>query len=149
MTVIAQIKGQQQMNQAAPAVDPAQEAEATQAWMAASGNSYEKAEEGYYFRAITDATGAKPIATDRVLVHYTGKLLDGTVFDSSVERGQPIDFSLNGVIAGWTLGLQRMSVGSKYELVIPSDLAYGPQGRPGIPGNATLVFEVELLEILK
>jgi FKBP-type peptidyl-prolyl cis-trans isomerase len=81
-------------------------------------------------------------------VHYTGTLTDGTKFDSSVDRGQPAEFPLRGVIRGWTEGLQYMKEGAKYEFYIPGDLAYGPQGRPPtIPPNATLVFQVELLKV--
>ena len=82
-------------------------------------------------------------------VHYHGTLPDGKVFDSSVQRGQPAEFQLNQVIPCWTEGLQKMKVGGKARLVCPSDLAYGDRGRPSIPPGATLVFEVELLEILK
>ena len=89
-----------------------------------------------------------PKATDTVKVHYHGTLLDGTVFDSSVERGQPISFPLNQVIPGWTEGLQLMHVGDKFKFGIPPNLAYGPNSpSPKIPPNSTLVFEVELLEI--
>ncbi|MCB0659764.1 MAG: FKBP-type peptidyl-prolyl cis-trans isomerase [Saprospiraceae bacterium] len=92
--------------------------------------------------------GPKPSATDKVKTHYHGTFLDGKVFDSSVERGEPISFGLNQVIKGWTEGLQLMSVGDKYRFFIPSNLAYGEQGAQGaIPGNATLIFEVELLGI--
>ncbi|KXK56661.1 MAG: FKBP-type peptidyl-prolyl cis-trans isomerase [Chlorobi bacterium OLB7] len=104
---------------------------------------------GLQYQVLTEGTGASPKATDNVKVHYTGMLLDGTVFDSSVQRGEPISFPLNGVIAGWTEGLQLMKVGGKNRLFIPSDLAYGPNGYPGSPigPNATLVFDVELLGI--
>lgn len=89
------------------------------------------------------------MATDKVKCHYHGTLIDGTVFDSSVERGQAADFPVNGVIQGWVEALQLMSVGSKWKLTIPSELAYGTQGAGGAIGpNAALVFEVELLEIL-
>ena len=104
---------------------------------------------GLQYRVITEGAGAKPTATSEVKVHYKGTLTDGTEFDSSYKRNEPAQFPLNGVIPGWTEGLQLMPVGSKYEFVIPSDLAYGPDGRPGIPPNAVLVFEVELLEIVK
>lgn len=105
---------------------------------------------GLQIETITEGTGESPKATDTVKVHYTGTLINGTKFDSSVDRGQPISFPLNGVIPGWTEGLQLMKVGGKSRLVIPSNLGYGPQGSPPtIPPNATLVFEVELLEIPK
>ena len=103
---------------------------------------------GLQYRIIIDGDGPKPSATDNVLVHYTGKLLDGTVFDSSVERGSPATLRLNKVIKGWQEGLQLMEVGSKYELFIPSQLAYGHKGSGGkIKPNQSLIFEVELLEI--
>lgn len=95
-----------------------------------------------------DANAAMPKETDTVSVHYTGTLIDGTVFDSSVERNEPATFPLNGVIPGWTEGLQLMKVGSKYRFYIPSALAYGEQGAPPvIPPNSTLIFDVELLSI--
>lgn len=104
---------------------------------------------GIQYEVITEGTGPKPTVTDEVKVHYTGSLLDGKVFDSSVERGEPAVFPLNAVIPGWTEGLQLMNVGSKYKLYIPGKLAYGAQGQPqaGIGPNETLVFEVELLSI--
>ena len=104
---------------------------------------------GLQYQVLTEGTGASPKATDNVKVHYTGMLLDGTVFDSSVKRGEPISFPLNGVIAGWTEGVQLMKIGGKTRFFIPSDLAYGPNGYPGSPigPNATLVFDVELLGI--
>ena len=107
-------------------------------------------ESGLQYQVITEGTGSKPAATDTVKVHYVGTLLDGTKFDSSVDRGQPAQFALNAVIPGWTEGLQLMTVGSKYTLWIPSELGYGDRGTPGPIGpNATLKFEVELLEIVK
>jgi len=103
---------------------------------------------GLQYSVITKASGAKPKATDTVTVHYVGTLTDGTVFDSSVERGSPATFPLDRVIPGWTEGVQLMSVGEKYKFVIPADLAYGDQGAgEKIPAGATLIFEVELLEI--
>lgn len=103
---------------------------------------------GLQYKEIKPGDGAKPSAEDTVTVHYRGRLLDGTEFDSSYARNQPATFPLQQVIAGWTEGLQQMPVGSTYELYIPSELAYGPGGSPPRIGpNATLVFEVELLEI--
>jgi FKBP-type peptidyl-prolyl cis-trans isomerase len=104
---------------------------------------------GLQYEVLTEGKGASPKATDVVKVHYTGTLIDGTKFDSSVDRGEPAEFPLNGVIPGWTEALQLMKVGGKNKLYIPSDLAYGPQGRPSIPGNSALIFEVELIEIVK
>ncbi|WP_252179093.1 FKBP-type peptidyl-prolyl cis-trans isomerase [Endozoicomonas sp. 4G] len=105
-----------------------------------SGLQYEVIEAG-------EEGAAKPGPEDEVTVHYTGTLIDGTVFDSSVERGQPATFPLNGVIKGWQEGLQLMPVGSKYKLYIPSELAYGDQAAGTIPPASTLVFDVELLDI--
>jgi peptidylprolyl isomerase len=104
---------------------------------------------GLKYQVIKQGTGAaSPKATDTVNVHYHGTLLNGTVFDSSVQRGQPISFPLNQVIAGWTEGLQLMKVGDKFKFEIPPNLAYGPNSpSPAIPPNSTLVFEVELLGI--
>lgn len=105
---------------------------------------------GLQIETLKEGTGASPTASDTVKVHYTGKLIDGTTFDSSVDRGQPISFPLNGVIPGWTEGLQLMKVGGKSKLVIPPEIGYGTRGSPPtIPPNATLVFEVELLDIQK
>ncbi len=109
----------------------------------------ERTESGIVIQEITAGTGANPTAEDTVQVHYHGTLRDGTVFDSSVDRGEPATFPLSDVIPCWTEGLQRISVGGKSRLVCPPNLAYGPQGRPGIPGNAALVFEVELLDIVQ
>lgn len=105
---------------------------------------------GLQYVVEKEGTGAQPAATDEVTVHYTGKLLDGTVFDSSVSRGEPATFPLNRVIPGWTEGVQLMKEGAKYTFFIPSDLAYGPQGIQGaIPPHATLIFEVELIKVIK
>ena len=104
---------------------------------------------GLRYKVLKEGYGTQPTITDNVEVHYTGKLLDGTVFDSSVERGETISFPLNGVIKGWAEGLQLMKEGAKYEFIIPSDLAYGEKGTPGSPigPNATLYFEVELFKV--
>ncbi len=105
---------------------------------------------GLQYKVITMGKGPKPKATDTVSVHYRGTLIDGTEFDSSIKRGQPATFPLNGVIRGWTEGLQLMPVGSKYQFFIPSELAYGERGAGStITPNATLIFEVELLSIGK
>ncbi len=104
---------------------------------------------GLQYEVITQGTGAIPTATSKVKTHYHGTLIDGTVFDSSVSRGQPIDFPVNGVIAGWTEALQLMPVGSKWRLYIPHELAYGERGAgASIAPFAALVFEVELLDIV-
>ncbi len=103
---------------------------------------------GLQYKPLLAGNGAKPTTKDRVKVHYHGTLTDGTVFDSSYQRGEPIVFPVTGVIAGWVEGLQLMNVGSKYELTIPANLAYGAQGSgPVIGPDATLVFQVELLGI--
>ena len=103
---------------------------------------------GLQYLTTKEGTGKQPQATSVVKVHYTGKLVDGTVFDSSVERGEPIEFPLNQVIPGWTEGLQLMKEGGKATLYIPANLGYGAQGVPGtIPPNSTLIFDVELIEV--
>ncbi len=105
---------------------------------------------GLQYVVEKEGTGAQPTAEDEVTVHYTGKLLDGKVFDSSVNRGEPATFPLNRVIPGWTEGVQLMKEGAKYTFFIPSDLAYGAQGVPGaIPPHSTLIFEVELIKVNK
>jgi FKBP-type peptidyl-prolyl cis-trans isomerase FkpA len=107
-----------------------------------------KTESGLIYRELTPGTGASPKATDTVKVHYRGTLINGTEFDSSYKRNEPTQFGLNQVVRCWTEGLQKMKVGGKAMLVCPSDLAYGDQGRPGIPGGAALIFQIELLEIV-
>ena len=105
---------------------------------------------GLQYEVMKEGSGAKPQKTDRVSVHYAGTLIDGTEFDSSYKRGSPAAFAVTGVIKGWTEVLQLMNVGSKYRVLIPSDLAYGLRGSPPTIGpNATLIFEVELLDIVK
>ena len=105
---------------------------------------------GLQYKVLKEGAGPVPKPTDTVKTHYEGKLLDGTVFDSSLERGEPATFPVNGVIAGWTEALQKMKVGSKYQLFVPAKLAYGERGAGGAIGpNETLIFEVELLDIEK
>ncbi|MCD6660059.1 MAG: FKBP-type peptidyl-prolyl cis-trans isomerase [Lentimicrobium sp.] len=104
---------------------------------------------GLQYKVIQEGQGEHPTAEDVVEVHYTGRLIDGTVFDSSVERGETIKFPLNGVIPGWTEGVQLMKPGAKYEFYIPANLAYGDRGAGPIPGGSALIFEVELISIEK
>ena len=105
-------------------------------------------ESGLQYEVLTQGTGPKPARSDTVAVHYEGKLLDGTIFDSSYQRNQPAVFPLDQVIPGWTEGVQLMNTGSKYRFTIPPALAYGAKGAPGvIPPNSVLVFDVELLGI--
>lgn len=105
---------------------------------------------GLQYEVLTEGDGPMPEATDQVEVHYTGKLIDGTVFDSSVDRGVPATFGVTQVIPGWVEALQLMKAGSKWRLFIPSNLAYGPNGAPGSPigPNSTLIFDVELLKVI-
>ena len=103
---------------------------------------------GLVFTTLKPGTGATPKATDKVKVHYRGTLIDGTEFDSSFKRNKPAEFPLNRVIPCWTEGVQKMKVGGKARLVCPAKIAYGERGTPGIPPNSTLIFEVELLEIM-
>lgn len=104
---------------------------------------------GLQYEIIAEGKGTLATSADQVKVHYTGKLIDGTVFDSSVDRGEPITFPVTGVIAGWVEALQLMPEGSKWRLFIPSNLAYGAQGAGPIGPNQTLIFDVELLEVIK
>tara|TARA_R110002167_G_scaffold166867_6_gene363923 strand:+ start:262 stop:951 length:690 start_codon:yes stop_codon:yes gene_type:complete len=106
-------------------------------------------ESGLQYKVLTAGKGPQPSGADVVKVHYTGSLINGEVFDSSIERGEPVTFPLNGVIAGWTEALQLMPTGSKWQLYIPSDLAYGANGNRSIGPNETLLFDVELISIEK
>src|ERR1039457_6199055 len=134
--------------------EPAADKPAPKAQVGAPADSGQKSDmkttaSGLKYQVLKQGTRTvSPKATDTVKVHYHGTLLDGTVFDSSVERGEPISFALNQVIPGWTEGLQLMKVGDKFKFEIPANLAYGPNSpSPKIPPNSTLVFEVELLGI--
>ena len=145
MSKIQELRGQR-MAVAAAAEKKAGEAYLTKA---AAEPGAKKLESGIIITTLTPGTGPSPKATDKVKVHYHGTLTDGTVFDSSVQRGQPATFPLNGVIKCWTEGLQQMKVGGKSRLVCPSEVAYGDRGAPPrIKPGATLVFEVQLLEIV-
>jgi FKBP-type peptidyl-prolyl cis-trans isomerase FkpA len=126
------------------------EKEASAAYLAkaAAEPGAEKTASGLVYRELKPGDGASPKATDTVKVHYRGTLVNGTEFDSSYRRNQPAQFPLNGVIKCWTEGVQKMKVGGKSILACPSDIAYGDQGRPSIPGGAALIFEIELLEII-
>ena len=104
---------------------------------------------GLVYRGLVAGSGPSPAATDTVRVHYRGTFTDGKEFDSSLSRGKPAEFPLNRVIRCWTEGVQKIKVGGKAKLVCPANLAYGSQGRPGIPANSTLIFEVELLDIVR
>jgi FKBP-type peptidyl-prolyl cis-trans isomerase FkpA len=127
----------------------AREKEASAAYLAkaAAEPGAVKTESGLIYRELKAGTGPSPKATDTVKVNYRGTLTNGTEFDSSYKRNEPAEFPLNQVIKCWTEGVQKMRVGGKSSLVCPSDIAYGDQGRPSIPVGATLVFEVELLEV--
>ncbi len=103
---------------------------------------------GLQYKVLTEGSGPKPSAADRVKVHYRGRFMDGTEFDSSFKRNEPATFGVKGVIKGWTEVLQLMNTGSKWEVYIPADLGYGPRGNQNIPPNSLLVFEIELLEVV-
>ena len=102
---------------------------------------------GLQYEIIETGSGKTPSATDTVVTHYAGTFLDGSEFDSSIKRGEPLSFPVNGVIAGWTEALMLMQEGDKWRLFVPSDLAYGPSGVGPIPPNSTLIFEVQLIEV--
>ena len=141
----------QQLRTTRAAVVAAAEKKAGDAFLAkaAAAPGAKKTESGIVITTLTPGTGPSPKATDKVKVHYHGTLTDGSVFDSSVQRGQPATFPLNGVIKCWTEGVQQMKAGGKSRLVCPSELAYGERGAPPrIKPGATLIFEVELLEIV-
>lgn len=131
------------------AAGSAAEKQASDAWVAEQAKlpGAERSASGVIVIPMTEGTGANPTAESTVRVHYHGTLRDGTVFDSSVQRGEPISFPLSGVIPCWTEGVQKIKVGGKSKLVCPADTAYGDQGSGSIPGGAALAFEVELLAI--
>jgi len=139
----------QERMMAAASASASEEKQASETWVAeqAAQPGAERSATGVVFIPIAEGTGANPSATSTVRVHYHGTLRDGTVFDSSVERNEPISFPLDGVIPCWTEGVQKIKVGGKAKLVCPSDTAYGDQGSGEIPGGAALAFEVELLAI--
>ena len=142
----------QELSQTRVAAAAGVEKKASEAFLAkaAAEKGVTKAASGLIYSEIKPGTGEQPQGTDKVKVHYTGTLIDGTVFDSSVKRGEPASFPLNGVIKCWTEGVAMMKVGGKSKLVCPSAIAYGDRGSPPtIKPGATLVFEVELLDIVK
>jgi len=127
-------------------------AAAGEAFLAENGKRVEvkTTPSGLQYEVLTEGDGPRPEANDQVEVHYTGKLIDGTVFDSSVDRGMPATFGVTQVIPGWVEALQLMKAGSKWRLFIPSNLAYGPNGAGGVIGpNSTLIFDVELIKVIK
>ena len=141
----------QGLSESRAALVTVKEKEASNAYCAkaATEPGAKKTASGLVYKELTPGTGASPVASDTVKVHYRGTLIDGTEFDSSYKRNEPATFPLGNVIKGWTEGVQLMKVGGKSILICPSDIAYGDQGRPSIPGGAALIFEIELLEIVK
>lgn len=144
-----------QKRQSAQAAEMQQQAvanlEKSKVWMEqnAKAEGVKELGKGVQYKVITEGEGGSPAPTDTVRVHYTGRLTNGNVFDSSVQRGEPAEFPVNGVIQGWQLALQKMKTGSKWMLFIPPEMAYGERGsQPKIGPNEVLIFEVELLEIL-
>jgi FKBP-type peptidyl-prolyl cis-trans isomerase FkpA len=147
---INEFAGARQEKTAAKSIGPEKAAGAEYLAKAAAVAGAVKLESGVVYQELTAGTGPSPVAADTVKVHYKGTLINGTEFDSSYKRNEPAEFPLQGVIPCWTEGVQKMKVGGKGKLVCPSDKAYGDRGQPPtIPGGATLVFEIELLEIVK
>lgn len=152
MAIQGFVMKQQQAMQEKGQADAADNLRAGQDFLAENKDRDEvkETESGLQYEILTEGTGISPAETDTVVVHYHGTLIDGTVFDSSVDRGEPATFPVNRVISGWTEALQMMKTGGKWKLYIPSDLAYGDQQRSEtIKANSTLIFEVELLEVKK
>jgi FKBP-type peptidyl-prolyl cis-trans isomerase FklB len=151
--VLTAFQQEMQMKQMAEAAAAAAKAEKAGKDFLAANSKKEGVvtlESGLQYKVLTEGPGATPKEDSKVKVHYKGTLINGKVFDSSYDRGEPVEFPVNRVIKGWTEALQLMKVGDKWQLVIPADLAYGEQGAPPtIPPNAVLVFDVELLEVLK
>ena len=144
-------EGMQREQEAAAAKMAEANAKAGEAFLAENGKRVEvkTLPSGLQYEVVTEGDGPMPTASDKVEVHYTGKLIDGTVFDSSVDRGVPATFGVTQVIPGWVEALQLMKAGSKWRLFIPSDLAYGPRGAGDLIGpNQTLIFDVELLKVI-
>ena len=133
---------------AARAADKEKAASAAYLAKASAAPGVMKTDSGILYKELRPGTGASPKASDTVKVQYRGTFVDGTEFDSSYAKGEPVQFALNQVIKCWTEGVQKMKVGGKANLVCPSELAYGDQGRPGIPGGSTLVFDIELVDIV-
>ncbi|WOR16012.1 FKBP-type peptidyl-prolyl cis-trans isomerase [Hyphomonas sp. FCG-A18] len=135
---------------AAQAAASGQNAAASEAFLAdnAGKDGVSVTASGLQYKVVSEGEGAKPVAANTVRVHYEGKLITGEVFDSSIARGQPAEFGLSQVIAGWTEGLQLMTIGSTYEFYIPAGLAYGENGPPSIGPNQALIFQVQLIDIL-
>ena len=135
--------------QAAAAKEAEAAAAAGKQWLEAnkSKEGVQTTASGLQYSVKTEGTGKQPTVKSTVTVHYEGRLLDGTVFDSSIKRGEPATFKLDGVIKGWTEGLQLMKEGGEYTLYIPAELAYGDKGNPSIPPNSVLVFDVKLIKV--
>jgi FKBP-type peptidyl-prolyl cis-trans isomerase FklB len=146
----ASFKVIREIMQAEAAVKAEQAAGAGLAYLAENGQreGVTTLASGLQYEVITSGSGAQPTREDQVRTHYHGMLIDGTVFDSSYERGEPAEFPVSGVIPGWTEALQLMKAGSKWRLYVPSELAYGAQGVGSIPPHSVLVFDVELLDVL-
>jgi FKBP-type peptidyl-prolyl cis-trans isomerase FkpA/FKBP-type peptidyl-prolyl cis-trans isomerase FklB len=149
-----QQKAIQNLQQAAQkrAMEDAEKNKATaEQWMAQNKTkpNIKTTASGLQYEVLKEGKGRKPTLKDKVQVHYTGTLTNGQKFDSSHDRGQPAEFPVNGIIKGWQEALQMMPEGSVYRLYIPPELGYGPQGQPGIPPNSVLVFDVELLKVMK